>query len=502
MFISNYYLVAFFVVFVITFILLLVQISKKSKVIILLQNKNIEEKHRNEALSAEIDRLTTKYSSIISIEIELDKIKNQITNLENEKNSIISSNQAMRSELESKYKNALVIYEKLSKEINIIEDKLETYSYGLYNPHYDFNTSEEYKNKLEGLLEKTKQTIKNERAIVCKIEWTVNNSKVEGRKMTKHYSKIMLRAFNSECDTSILKVKWNNIKNMEERINKSFEAINKLGETHQIEITREYLKQRLEELYLTYEYEEKKYQEKEEQKRIREQMREEEKVRKEIETKKIEAEKEENIYQKAIEKAQKELEKKHGDEKVEFENKIVELEAKLKEAREEKERAISMAQQTKAGHVYIISNIGSFGENIFKVGMTRRLEPEDRVRELGGASVPFAFDIHAMIFSDNAPELENKFHKKFTYNRLNLINQRKEFFNVTLDQLEAFAKENKCEIEFTKLAEAKDYRQTQQIREKKSKEEIENEIANNYPDNIFEEDEQEEMEENLTTAST
>lgn len=415
------------------------------------------------------------------------KIQKKIEVLESEKNSIISNNQSIRRDLENKYQTSLAIYEKLTREINIIEEKLEIYSYGLYNPHYDFNTSEDYKINLEELLEKTKQTIKNGRAIICKTEWTVNNSKVEGRKMSKHYSKIMLRAFNSECDASILKVKWNNIKNMEERIKKSFEVINKLGETHQIEITEEYLKQRLEELYLSYEYEEKKYQEKEEQKRIREQMREEEKVRKELEIKKLELEKEEGIYQKAIEKAQKELEKKHGDERIEFENKILELEAKLKEARE-KERAISMAQQTKAGHVYIISNIGSFGENIFKVGMTRRLEPEDRVRELGGASVPFGFDIHAMIYSDNAPLLENKFHKKFSYNRLNLINQRKEFFHVSLDQLEAFAKENNCEIEFTKLAEAKDYRQTLQIREKKSKEEIDREITNHYPDNIFEDD--------------
>lgn len=171
-------------------------------------------------------------------------------------------------------------------------------------------------------------------------------------------------------------------------------------------------------------------------------------------------------------------------------NKIHDLEIHLKNAQELKERAISMAQITKAGHVYIISNIGSFGDNVYKIGMTRRMEPSDRVRELSGASVPFGFDIHAMIYSENAPELENKFHKKFAYNRLNLNNNRKEFFNVTLDDIENFAHENGHVVEFTKMAEARDYRQTHAIRNVKSKAEIEAEMSQVFPDQLIDVDDE------------
>ena len=138
----------------------------------------------------------------------------------------------------------------------------------------------------------------------------------------------------------------------------------------------------------------------------------------------------------------------------------------MKEAHERKERAISMAQQTKRGHVYIISNIGSFGEQVYKIGMTRRLEPVDRIKELGDASVPFQFDIHAMIYSEDAPTLENALHKAFANKKVNMLNYRKEFFKVTLDEIEQKAKEIGLETEFTRLPEAMEYRETLAILEK------------------------------------
>jgi hypothetical protein len=120
-----------------------------------------------------------------------------------------------------------------------------------------------------------------------------------------------------------------------------------------------------------------------------------------------------------------------------------------------------MAQMTKVGHIYVISNIGAFGEDVVKIGMTRRLDPLDRVRELGDASVPFHFDVHAIIYSENAPQLENELHKKFNDRRLNRINNRKEFFKASLEEIESFVKEHAdAEIEFTKVAEAREYRET------------------------------------------
>jgi hypothetical protein len=152
--------------------------------------------------------------------------------------------------------------------------------------------------------------------------------------------------------------------------------------------------------------------------------------------------------------------------------KIRELELLLQAAQEQKEKAISMAQLTKSGHVYIISNIGSFGEDVYKIGMTRRLEPMDRVRELGDASVPFGFDVHALVYSDNAPELENALHKKFADNRLNLINNRREFFHVNIDQIEKMLLNMGHSLTLTKLAEAREYRETVSIREVKSRQVI------------------------------
>ena len=132
----------------------------------------------------------------------------------------------------------------------------------------------------------------------------------------------------------------------------------------------------------------------------------------------------------------------------------------LIEAEKNKERAKSMAEITKSGHVYVISNIGSFGENVYKIGMTRRLEPMDRVRELGDASVPFNFDVHAMIYSKNAPELENLLHKEFYDNRVNKINDRREFFKVNLQDIKKALEKHNIQAEFTMLAEAEQYRQT------------------------------------------
>lgn len=139
---------------------------------------------------------------------------------------------------------------------------------------------------------------------------------------------------------------------------------------------------------------------------------------------------------------------------------VEELQRRLAEAKTNKERAIAQAQMTRSGHVYIISNVGSFGEHVYKIGMTRRLDPMDRVRELGDASVPFSFDVHAIIYSQDAPTLENKLHKLFEGRRVNLINNRKEFFRVTINEIAQAVKENHGEIDITLAAEARDYRKT------------------------------------------
>jgi len=279
-----------------------------------------------------------------------------------------------------------------------------------------------------------------------------------------------LRSFNNECDVSISKVKFNNIVAVEKRILKASEALNKMNVQNKISLSSKYVDLKLEELFLAYEYAGKLEKEKEEQRQIKEQMREEEKARREIVKLKDKVEKEEKHFVQALEKL--ELQKKDASETKmnELELKIIELKNKLKDVQEQKEDVLNRERNTRAGYVYVISNIGSFGEDIYKIGMTRRLEPMDRVRELGDASVPFRFDVHAMIFSEDAPTLESILHKTFDEKRLNMVNIRKEYFAVNLDDIQKVIEENHDKtVEFTITAIAEEYRETKALRKKLEK---------------------------------
>lgn len=416
----------------------------------------------------ELQEALNKYKDIVDIDAEVSKRNAAITTLSSKLSELEIKYREKEAALNQDYLKHKTIYDNLRKEVSLLEENLENISYGLYKPHYDYKTSEEFKQKLEEIINKQKQAIKNEMATHCPVKWEVSGSKTEGAKMTKYYSKLMLRAFNGECDASIAKVRWNNIGNMEARIEKAYEAINKLGSTHQITVTNDYFNLKLQELRLEFELQEKLYQEKEEQRKIREQMREEEKAQREIEKSRKDAEEEEERNEKALQKARSEIEKAKGKELERLTEKIKVLEENLTKAHEMKERAISRAQLTRSGHVYIISNIGSFGDTVYKIGMTRRLEPMDRIDELGDASVPFDFDVHGMIYSDDAPELENRIHKKLESKRVNLVNRRAEFFDTTHDELEAIVKELNLNLHLTKIAEAKEYRETISLREVQS----------------------------------
>lgn len=271
----------------------------------------------------------------------------------------------------------------------------------------------------------------------------------------------VLDAFNGKVDSIMSKVKKDNYGVLEQKIKDSYHIVNSNGKAFRnAEITQEYLSSRLDELKWAVVTQELKWQEKEEQRIIREQIREEEKARREFERAIKEAEKEELLLKKLIEKAQREVGQATEQEKAKFLEKLGNLEEKLKIAEEKNQRAISMAQQTKAGNVYVISNVGSFGEDVFKIGMTRRLEPLDRVRELGDASVPFEFDVHALIYSENAPMLERQLHKKFLKLQINKVNPRKEFFNVGLKIIKDACTEIGITAKWTMTAEAKQYRES------------------------------------------
>lgn len=350
-------------------------------------------------------------------------------------------------------------------QIVVLDDEIMFESFSLYKPRFDFLTSDEYKERLSAIRDKQKVMIKNKTAVTGNQGWTVNGSKAQGNKMVNDMIKLLLRSFNNECDYCVSNVKFNNIESHEKQIEKSFETINKLGVMMQIQIMPQYKKLKYDELYLAYEYQQKKQEEKEEQKRNREELREQAKLEKEIRDAREKIEKERKHFNKAISEIEEKLKKDSTDEeRLNLQNKLEELLHNVSELEKEESLIDYREKNAKAGYVYVISNIGAFGEGIYKIGMTRRLEPMDRVDELGDASVPFSFDVHALIFSENAPELESKLHQYFSKNRINKINNRKEFFRADIKEIERVIKENYDKVlDIVETPFAEQYRESLKI---------------------------------------
>ena len=321
--------------------------------------------------------------------------------------------------------------------------------------------AEEYSHKEAGEQLKRARTrmrdmVKNGHAGNC------DYAEVNRRAYAIHFA---VDAFNGKVDSALAKVKKDNYGKIKQEIWDAFALVNHNGLAFRnARINREYLDARLDELKWAMAAHELRQLEMEEQREIREQMREEEKARRDMEKAIKEAEKEERMLQKALEEARKELAGANDEQRQQFEAQLAELEARLQDAEAKGQRAMSMAQQTRRGHVYVISNIGSFGEKVFKIGMTRRLEPMDRVKELGDASVPFSFDVHAMIYSEDAPALEKELHRRFDDASVNKVNPRKEFFNLNLAEIrQAVEQQGINEVHWTMKAEAAEYRESLSI---------------------------------------
>lgn len=306
--------------------------------------------------------------------------------------------------------------------------------------------------KLKEARARTKSMIKEGKAAAC--DYVEENRR-------KTAESFVIDAFNGKVDTTLSKVKVDNFGKLRQEIEDAFTLVNLNGQAFRnARITPAYRDARIDELKWGVAVVVLREQEREEQRAIKERIREEERARREYERAMRDAAKDEEKLQAAMEKARAELAKANEAQKAKYEQQLAALSAKLEEAEAKSQRALSMAQQTRSGHVYVISNIGSFGEDVFKIGMTRRLDPLDRVRELGDASVPFAFDVHAMIYSDDAPTLENALHKKFNDLRLNKVNPRKEFFRINLAAIREVAKEMGVTAHFTLKAEAQEYRES------------------------------------------
>ena len=378
-------------------------------------------------------------------------------------NNYVSELESRKENLEKEISSLSSSIDSMKKEAIFFEDAITYQEFGLYTPRYSFITSEEYKKELDRVRADQKAMIKNDTAIAGSKTWTVDGSKSKGNKMIKDMKKLFLRAFNSDCEDTISKVKYSNYDMSLKKIYQSAESIQKLGTMMSLSITPHYINSKVEELRLSFEYQQKKQEEKEAQKAARAEMREAARLQKEIEAQRKKIEKEQTHYQTAYEKLLKQLESDPNNDdllqkKSEIESQLADIDKAIKDIdyREANQRA---------GYVYIISNIGAFGENVYKIGMTRRLDPQDRIDELGDASVPFNFDVHAMIFSHDAPALESALHKAFENRKLNMVNTRREFFNVTLDEIKEVVKKNFDKtVEFVDIPDAEQYRISQKMK--------------------------------------
>lgn len=323
---------------------------------------------------------------------------------------------------------------------------------GVYHYQHPLSDAVAYRARLDVLEDQVKDMNRRDGgAILASTNWTVNGSPAEGRKMIRDFSKLMLRAFNAEADNLVRTLKPFRLAAAVERLRKVAESIQKLGKTMDIRIAGDYLSVRIRELELTADFLQKQAEEKELERVERERLREERKVQQEIERERQRLEKERQHYHNALTK----LEAK-GD---------AEAAERMREHLAEVDRAISdvdyRAANIRAGYVYVISNIGSFGERMIKVGMTRRLDPLDRIRELSDASVPFNFDVHALFFSKDAVGIETAMHERLSAHRVNRVNVRREFFHVTpgvaKEHLGLLAGEL---LEFQDVPEALEFRQS------------------------------------------
>ena len=413
---------------------------------------NAEMQNMREAMPSESHTLNDINREIASSREELEQVEKTLKLRQQELNDAVKELQQAKEQIVETNEEVLM------------------QSFGLYTPRYSFMNSDEYKARLLEIRAEQKDMIKNKTAVTGNSNWTVNNSAAKGKKMVSDMQKLLLRAFNSECDDVIEHVKYNNIEASEKRITTSREAISKLGIIMEVSIQPKYYRLKIEELHLAFEYAQKKQQEKEEQKEARARMREEAKLAKEIEEERKKLEKEQQHYQNALERINAQLAAASEGDRAAIEEKKAELVAQLDKIDKEFKDVDYREANQRAGYVYVISNIGAFGENVYKIGMTRRLDPQDRVDELGDASVPFNFDVHAMIFSDDAPRLEAALHNAFADRKLNFVNQRREFFNVSLDEIKKVVKENyDRSVEFVELAPAEQYRESIKLREEAKK---------------------------------
>lgn len=336
-------------------------------------------------------------------------------------------------------------------EIVELNDQRVLQDVGIYRYHHPLEDAAAYKDQLALINGRIDDVVKANQAVLAADLFTFDGSLAKGRKMVSDFSKLMLRAYNAEADNCVRSLRNGNISTAQKRLENAMKAIQRLGSIMEMRVNPDYHQLRVEELELTADYQMKVQEEKEKAREERERLREQRKAEQELAAERERLEKEKAHYVTALQQL-----RAKGDTVA-----AGELEGRLAEIEQAIETNDYRTANIRAGYIYVISNIGALGPNIVKIGMTRRLEPRDRVRELGDASVPFLYDTHALFFSDDAITLENELHKAFADRRVNLINQRREFFFATPAEVRQHLTQKVGGLlEFNETPEAPEYYQS------------------------------------------
>lgn len=428
------------------------------------QNKQLNEAHQK--LKIEHEKLTEESQLVLSMQqlkpIELSELIDTKENEAHRINGLINDQKAKLTQIQSQIKEKNDELNAIKDQIIDTSDQIMLESFGLYKPRYAFSNSSSFKAKLSQTRDSQKVMIRKGTAAEIFNAMTLNNSAAKGRSMQKKNIKQLLRTFNGECEAAINKVTKSNIEIIEKRINRSFEQLNKLNEPNGVRITVEYYDLKIDEAHIALEYELKKEAEREQLREQKEREREERKLQQELAQERKKYEKDEKHFVKAQKEVEDKIKQTSDETEVaSLKAELAELQKQLDELAVKKEKLTNRAENPTAGYVYIISNIGSFGKNVFKIGVTRRLDPMERINELGSASVPFKFDVHALIFSDDAFKLESELHQHFAKQRVNQVNPRKEYFNISIDDVKNVLKNYRnLTFDFNEVPEAEEYRES------------------------------------------
>ena len=373
----------------------------------------------------------------------------------------IEKNEQQIAEKEDKIAAGKEVLKLLEQDVQALTPSVEMSKSGLYPPTFGHLDTQSLRESVRDNRAEQLALIKKDAAVTKYGTFTLFESKKDGEALVADYKKVFLRTFNAEFEDIRKKLRNSNTVSSEEKLWRVSEQLENLGEVLAVEVSQEYLRLKARELDIwVTELEDRQYEKErrqEHQKLLREQKKEFKKDDEELEA-------EIEISTAMLNKAKKRALELVGMTAEDVADELNSLEKEIAEHETRIEDSMSEAQKTKAGYIYVISNVGSFGEGVLKIGMTRRLEPMDRVVELGDASVPYRFDVHTIAFVENAPELERTLHQKFAEHRVNKENERKEFFRVSVDDVREAMESFDVDSEWYYDIEAQEYNESKLMR--------------------------------------